>query len=149
MECDSCAIKQLIYRYAQLLDAGDLEGVAGLFSHGRIVAAGQSGDALIEGAAGVLALYRSFTRLYDDDGTPHTLHLTSNVVVTTDADRAAASAQSCAVVFQAVQGFPLQPIIGVRYEDRFENATSGWRFSERRIDTRLTGDLSRHLLKDI
>ncbi|MGB7870672.1 MAG: nuclear transport factor 2 family protein, partial [Mycobacterium sp.] len=29
-------ITNLIYGYAELLDAGDLDGVAGLFAHGRI-----------------------------------------------------------------------------------------------------------------
>jgi hypothetical protein len=51
------------------------------------------------------------------------------------------------MVFQALEEFPLQPIIGVRYHDRFARTGAGWRFAERRIDTRLVGDLSRHLLQ--
>ncbi len=31
MECDVCAIKNLIYRYAELTDHGELDRVAGLF----------------------------------------------------------------------------------------------------------------------
>ncbi|MCB1728893.1 MAG: nuclear transport factor 2 family protein [Pseudomonadales bacterium] len=149
MECASCAIKQLIYQYAHYLDGGDLAAVAGLFSRGKIIAAGGEGDTTIEGAEAVAALYASFTRLYPDDGTPHTLHLTSNIVVDLEDDGAAAGAQSSAVVFQAVDGFPLQPIIGVRYEDRFRKAPGGWYFTERRIDTRLVGDLSKHLLRGV
>jgi len=149
VHCDCCAIKQLIYQYAHHLDAGDLEAVAGLFSRGKIIASAGEGEAVIEGAEAVAGLYASFTRLYPDDGTPHTLHLTSNVVVAVEDDRALASAQSCAVVFQAVDGFPLQPIIGVRYADRFRRTRERWHFTERRIDTRLVGDLSKHLLRGV
>ena len=147
MGCDRCAIKQLIYQYAHYLDAGNFKAVAELFNRGRIIASGQGGEGAVEGAAAVAALYASFTRLYDDDGTPHTLHMTSNVVVEAEDDAEIARAQSYAVVFQAVEGFPLQPVIGVRYHDRFGKTEQGWHFLERRIDTRLVGDLSRHLLR--
>jgi hypothetical protein len=70
------------------------------------------------------------------------------------ADGATATAQSYAVVFQAVDDFPLQPIIGVRYYDTFANDTlaksaGGWRFTERKIESHLFGDLSRHLLQPV
>ena len=145
MSCDHCAIKNLIYQYAHHIDHGDLEAVAAMFGQGRIVAVdGQGGDAHIVGAEAVLALYRSYTRIYDDNATPHTLHMTSNVLVEVEGDRA--SAKSYAMVFQALDSFPLQAIIGVRYYDQFVRAGAGWRFAERRIDTHLVGDLSRHLL---
>ena len=60
-----------------------------------------------------------------------------------------ASSQAYAVVFQAVDGFPLQPIIGVRYYDKFAKSDDGWHFTERRMDSHLFGDLSRHLLQEI
>lgn len=149
MSCDSCAIKNLIYHYAHCLDGGDLEGVASLFLNGRIIAVSEDGSEFpIEGPEAVLALYRSFTRLYEDDGSPHTLHMTSNVLVDIAEGGLTATSKSYALVFQALQGFPLQPIIGVRYFDRFDKGEQqAWRFSERRIDTRLKGDLSRHLLR--
>jgi len=148
MNCDSCDIKALIYRYAQYIDAGDLEGAAALFANGKLVGADAEGrDVEIVGAAAVRALYQSYTRLYEDDGTPHTLHMTSNVVVDMTEGTTMASASSYAVVFQALQNFPLQPIIGVRYYDRFVKLSSEWQFAERRIETYLHGDLSRHLLR--
>ncbi|MEE4146255.1 MAG: nuclear transport factor 2 family protein [Halieaceae bacterium] len=148
MSCDHCAIKNLIYRYAHHIDDGDLEAVAAMFEAGRIVAVdGQGRDTNIVGAGAVLALYRSFTRIYDDNATPHTLHMTSNVLVEVEGD--SATAKSYAMVFQALDTFPLQPVIGVRYRDEFVRAGAGWRFAERRIDTRLVGDLSRHLLQGI
>lgn len=148
MACDSCEIKNLIYRYAHDIDNGDLDAVAAMFADGKIVAVDEEGMGTdIVGAAAVLALYRSFTRIYEDNHTPHTLHMTSNVVVDVAQGAETATAKSYAMVFQALADFPLKPIIGVRYYDQFIRAEGTWRFCERRIDTHLTGDLSRHLLK--
>ena len=65
-------IENLLYTYAERIDAGDLEGVADLFAHGRI---SPSPDAKPEqaviGRDRVLALYQGATRIYDD-GIPHT-----------------------------------------------------------------------------
>jgi 3-phenylpropionate/cinnamic acid dioxygenase small subunit len=150
MQCESCAIKNLIYRYADLIDSGDLDAVAALFAHGRILATGGDGqDSEVIGAEAVNAMYRSFTRIYEDNGTPHTRHVTTNVMVDVDEDGQLASARSSAVVFQALNDFPLQPVIAVRYQDRFEKANGEWRFVERRILSDLFGDLSRHLLRPV
>ena len=150
MQCDSCEIKNLIYRYADAIDRGDLDGVAAMFEHGKIVAMDASGgQADVVGAQAVGAMYRAFTRLYEDDGSPHTLHMTSNVIVSVVEDGATATASSYAVVFQAVSDLPLQPIIGVRYRDCFDRSDQGWRFSERNIESHLLGDLSKHLLQAI
>ncbi len=83
------------------------------------------------------------------DGSPHTMHMTSNVMVDVDEAGATASSRAYAVVFQAVDDFPLQPIIGVRYYDEFTKIEDGWHFTERQIDSHLFGDLSRHLLQKI
>ena len=150
MQCDICAIKNVIYQYADHLDRGDLRGVAAMFKHGRIIAGDANGDeAQVVGEEAVYAMYQSFTRLYSDNGTPHTRHMTSNVMVDVDPGGETASAQAYAVVFQALEDFPLQPIIGVRYYDKFEKSGQGWRFTERRIDSDLLGDLSKHLLQAI
>jgi len=150
MQCDICAIKNVIYQYADYLDRGDLRSVAAMFSHGKILAPNADGtDTQIVGEEAVYAMYSSFTRLYEDNGTPHTKHMTSNVMVDIEPGGAAASAQAYAVVFQSVQGFPLQPIIGVRYYDRFEKVQQGWRFTQRKIESDLFGDLSKHLLQPL
>lgn len=149
MSCESCDIKNLIYRYADYLDRGELDHVASLFHAGKIIArAGNDEDVEIVGAEAVEAMYRSFTRLYEDNGTPHTKHVTTNVIVDVEEGGMCASARSYAVVFQSLEDFPLQPIIGVRYFDRFERVDGSWRFTERRIDSDQFGDLSRHLLQD-
>jgi hypothetical protein len=94
-------------------------------------------------------MYSSFTRLYQDNGSPHTKHMTTNVMVDVDEAGDTASAQAYAVVFQAVDDFPLQPIIGVRYYDKFAKSEDGWHFTERQIVSHLFGDLSRHLLQEV
>ena len=131
MVCPGCAIKNLVYRYD-----GDM-----------VMGTDAGPDRVLTGAAAIGAMYRDFTRIYDDDSSPHTMHMTSNVMVEVADDGAKASASSYAVVFQAVDGFPLQPIIGVRYSDRFERTARGWYFTWRRIEPRLVGDLSHHLLR--
>ena len=84
-------IENLIYAYAERLDAGDLDGVAELFAHGRICGI-ENGppETVFTGDAGVRQMYEMATRLYDD-GTPKTKHNTSNVQI--DVDDAAGTAQ--------------------------------------------------------
>ncbi|MEP5765075.1 MAG: nuclear transport factor 2 family protein [Halieaceae bacterium] len=136
-------IENLIYRYAELIDAGDLEAVAALFTHASIVAPDGS---QCRGYDAVLAMYRDATRIYPDSATPCTQHLTSNLLIEVDEDRA--SADSRFTVFQALPDFPLQAIIAGRYRDRFERVAGCWRFAQREIQPQLFGDLSRHLLFD-
>lgn len=150
MNCDACDIKNLIYRYADYIDRGQLKAVARLFERGRLIAVDGAGDEQeLVGVEAIAAMYAAFTRLYEDDGTPHTQHLTSNVIVEVEEGGQRAAASCYAVVFQALEDFPLQPIIGVRYQDVFEKAGEQWYFASRRIETRLTGDLGQHLLKPV
>jgi hypothetical protein len=139
------AIENLVYAYAERIDGGDFAGVGELFRHGRIQAAP---GVLIEGAEKVQRLYESTTRRYDD-GTPHTRHLTTNVVIEVDESAATASARSCYMVFQQVDGLPLQPIITGRYHDTFQRVDGEWCFDTREMFVDLVGDVSRHLLIDL
>lgn len=150
MPCDNCEIKNIIYQYADHIDRGNLRGAAALFRHGKVIASDDQGqENEIIGEQAVYALFSAFTRLYPDNGTPHTMHMTSNVRVEVDANGDTAGAQAYATVFQAVGEFPLQPIIGVRYQDRFEKVAQGWRFTERRIESQLFGNLGHHLLRPV
>jgi SnoaL-like domain len=135
------AIGSLIHRYAELLDGGDLDGVASLFAHASWGSPGR-GEPL-RGAADVRRGYDGVI-LYED-GTPSTKHVISNVSIEVGDDRTMARARSYFTVLQARPGFPLQPIIAGRYQDEFERVDGTWRFTDRLIVTDLVGDLSRHL----
>lgn len=141
------AIENLVYAYAERIDAGDLSGVAWLFRHGRVEAAP---GMVFEGAEEVRGLYASATRLYED-GTPRTKHVTTNVVVDVDVDDDAerGTARSYYTVFQQTDELPLQPIIAGRYHDTFHRVEGMWCFDTREIHIDLTGDLSHHLLFDL
>lgn len=139
-------IENLLYTYAERIDAGDLEGVADLFSHGRIAAAPDAPPELtFEGRERVLGLYRASTRIYED-GSPHTKHVTTNSIIEVDTASKSASARSYYTVFQQVGDLPLQPIIAGRYHDTFQCIDGRWWFDTRIMFVDLTGDLSRHLL---
>jgi 3-phenylpropionate/cinnamic acid dioxygenase small subunit len=83
-----------------------------------------------------------------DDGTPRTKHVTTNLVIDTDESEGTATARSYYIVFQQLEGFPLQPIIAGRYHDAFARTDGEWRLIERVIFCDLVGDLSLHLTTD-
>lgn len=134
-------ISQPIFEYARLIDEGNFAGVAELFRHGQITTA-QGGA---RGYDEVLAMYTTATRLYEN-GTPQTRHLTTNLDIRQDGDKA--SCQSYFTVMQALPDFPLQAIICGRYCDSLQRVDGHWRFVTREIIPDLFGDLSRHLLID-
>jgi 3-phenylpropionate/cinnamic acid dioxygenase small subunit len=138
-------IENLIYTYAERIDAGDLDGVAALFAHGRIrgMADGPP-ETVFTGAAGVRAMYDMAIHLYAD-GTPKTKHLTTNVRV--DVDDAAGTASSTAnyLVTQATPDLPLQVVVTGRYRDTFHRVDGSWWFDTRIMYVDQTGDTSHHL----
>jgi uncharacterized protein (TIGR02246 family) len=133
------AIRALIHEYAELIDAGELDAVASLFTHGTWSSPGRG--APLRGAGQVRHAYDGVI-LYD--GTPSTKHVISNVTIEVTGDNAA-TARSYFTVLQARPDFPLQPVITGRYHDRFERVDGRWRFADRQIIPDLIGDLSRHL----
>ncbi len=140
-------ITELVYSYAECIDAGDFAGVAELFAEGKLTFEGS--DDVRRGSAEVLALYQATTRRYPD-GTPRTKHVTTNVVVHLDRTSMRAAARSYFTVLQAVPGeLALQPVVAGRYRDRFARGTSGWHFTERHICVDLVGRLDHHLLFDL
>lgn len=141
---DSRLIENLIYTYAERIDAGDLEGVAELFRDGKIVSP-EHGTAF-SGYDEVLGLYQASCRIHEPSRTPLTRHLTSNVIVNVDASGQHAAARACYTVFQATDTLPLQPIISGRYHDSFNKADSGWQFETREMYVDLLGNCSQHLL---
>lgn len=143
---DSCrSIENLIYRYAELIDAGNLDALAALFEHASVGAAGDAQPAV--GSAAVRQMYEHSTRLYPC-GTPRTRHMTTNVQIEVNEQDDYAHSRSCFNVLQQTDELPLQMIISGRYEDEFEKVDGEWRFCKRRMHIDLMGDLSHHLLFD-
>jgi 3-phenylpropionate/cinnamic acid dioxygenase small subunit len=141
-------IENLLYLYAERLDAGDLDGVADLFRHGRIRAPAAPDGAAVEGRDAVRRLYAGATRLYAN-GTPLTRHVTSNVIVEVDEDAGTAATRSVYTVFQRTERLALQPIISGRYHDTFQRIDGRWWFDTRVMFVDLVGDLSQHLLFEL
>ncbi|GAA4482746.1 nuclear transport factor 2 family protein [Rhodococcus olei] len=147
MTTSHCAIANLIGVYAERIDTGDFAGVAELFAHARITSEGT--DQVYAGADEVRGMYEAWTRRYDDNGTPHTKHVTTNLVIDADDDAGTGSCRSYVTVFQATDALRLQPIFAGRYHDRFERTEGIWRFAHRHMITDHVGDLSHHLMQPI
>jgi 3-phenylpropionate/cinnamic acid dioxygenase small subunit len=137
------AVTALVHAYAELLDAGDLDGVARLFD--RAVWRSPQHP---EGLRGVEAIRRVYAgvRLYD--GSPRTKHLISNLVVDVDEGAGSASSQCSFTVLHGVDMLSAQPVLGGRYRDAFARDPgddgAGWHFTERATLVDLTGELSGH-----
>lgn len=140
---DHVAITNLVLRYAELIDAGDYEGIGAHFGDAVITADGT--DHETRGAAAITAMYHASTRLYEN-GTPLTKHVTTNLLIEVADDGATATCRSYYTVFQKTAAAPLQPIIAGRYHDQFAQRDEHWRFTRRHMIVDLIGDLSRHLL---
>ncbi|MDN4162962.1 nuclear transport factor 2 family protein [Nocardioides abyssi] len=132
------AIENLIYVYAERVDAGDLDGVAALFEHGSVVSH--------EGPAAVKEMYAATVRLHEPSGRPLSHHVVSNPIVEVDEHAGTATCRSRFTVVQATPDLPLQVVAAGRYVDTFHRVDGTWWFATREMRLDLTGDLSHHLL---
>jgi hypothetical protein len=138
---DESQVAALVYRYPDLIDAGDFEGIGELFAHAVL----RSGDSAIRGGDELVAMLKRLVRTYEG-GRTSTKHVVTNLVVEVAPDRRTATAKSYVTVLQArPPEFPLQTIASNRHFDRFERAEGGWRFVERVDVQDLAGDMSRHI----
>ncbi len=141
------AVTQLIYTYAERIDEGDFAGVAELFEHATLTFEG-FGDA-VTGRDAIEKLYTRSTRRYED-GTPHTKHVMTNVLVDVDDDGQRAASRSYFTVLQAVPGeLALQPVIAGRYRHTYGWVESQWRVETMHVMIDLVGDLGHHMLFDL
>ncbi|HET7742349.1 MAG TPA: nuclear transport factor 2 family protein [Mycobacterium sp.] len=133
------AVTDLLYRYAELIDAGDFDGVGELLGRGNFMG--------VSGASSIAKLFATTTRRFPDHGnTPRTRHLVQNPIVDVNGDVATSRSTFCVV--QGTETVPLQPIVVGRYADTFARDESGWYFTERKVDVELVGDVSAHLMID-
>ena len=145
MSTDKLEITELLYRYAELIDAGDFDGVGALLARSTF---GGSGPQGVSGADNIAKLFAATTRRYPEQGNaPRTRHLVLNPVVEVNADGTAA-ARSTFCVMQDTETVPIQPIVVGRYYDRFGRDDGGWHFTERKVEIQMIGDVSAHLMVD-
>jgi len=142
-------IENLLHTYAERIDAGDLDGVAELFTHGCILPSPDAAQAVtFKGRTQVRRMYEAATRLYED-GTPRTKHVTTNAIIEVDDGAGAGTARSYYTVFQQTDALPLQPIICGRYHDTFRQRDGRWWFDTRTMFVDLIGNVSHHLLYEL
>lgn len=145
---DKLEVTELLYRYAELIDAGDFDGVGQLL--GRATFGGPASGS-VSGAQTIAKLFAHTTRRFPDhDNRTRTRHLVLNPIIELDGDRAEARSTFCVVqhVPDGPSPVPLQPIVVGRYFDTFARDDEGWHFTERKVDVEMVGDVSAHLNVD-
>ena len=130
---DYFEIRNLVHRYANLLDCGDAEKAGALFEEARFYVEGQSEPFSTPGRNAMAHVFREWIGFFPQvAGRPNTRHVTTNCVIEADGpDRA--RAQSYVFVFQSGAQRLLEPAAGALYRDRFVKIGGRWRFSERRL----------------
>ena len=145
MSTDKLEITELLYRYAELIDAGDFDGVGRLLARSTF---GGPASGSVSGADNIAKLFAMTTRRYPEHGnTPRTRHLVLNPVVELSGDGTAAT-RSTFCVMQDTETVSIQPIVVGRYYDAFARDDQGWYFTERKVDIQMIGDVSAHLVVD-
>jgi 3-phenylpropionate/cinnamic acid dioxygenase small subunit len=146
---DKLDVTELLYRYAELIDAGDFDGVGALLSRSTF---GGPASGSVSGAENIAKLFAMTTRRYPDHGnTPRTRHLVLNPIVeisTKIGPERTATSRSTFCVIQDTETVTLQPIVVGRYFDAFSCDDAGWYFTERKVEVQMVGDVSAHLMVD-
>lgn len=139
---DEVEITNLVYRYAEHIDNGDLASAASLFRNARVLVHKDSEPLTSEE---LLALWESKIIIYPD-GTPKTKHLITNPIVHVDREKGTATCRSYYTVTQATDSFPLQVIASGRYHDEFVSIDGKWHFAFRDYSLHdAVGDMSHHV----
>lgn len=137
---DEREIVNLLFRYAELVDAGDFDGVSALFADAEVFMGGPDRPAVPGPMVG--EVMKKFVLLHD--GVPLTKHVVTNTILEADGDSHVA-ARSYFTVTQCVPGrLPMQIVASGRYHDRFVRSDR-WRFARRTILVDHHGDTSYHL----
>jgi hypothetical protein len=135
-------ITNLLYRYNENIDQGNLAGAAGMFKDAKLKLRGY--DELQDGTA-VLPMLQKFVIIYPD-GTPKTKHIVTNPIIEIDEKAGTANTRSQYTVFQATEAIPMQVIAAGSYHDSFERIDGQWRFSYRDYTLfNMAGNISGHL----
>ena len=138
-------IPNLLYRYADLMDAGRFDDAAELFDHGCIVSNGKE----IRGRSAIAEFWRSFIKLHDNEMT-NTRHLITNPQIEISEDGTRATGKSQWTGLQKKTDGTLTIVGTGRYRDEFAVIDGEWRFTRReyaKVD--FWGEVSEHLKVDV
>lgn len=135
-------IANLLYRYTEFIDNGNLVGAAEMFKDAKVKLRGHDG---FQSGAEVLPMLKHFVIIYPD-GTPRTKHVVTNPIIEIDEDANKADTRSQYTVFQATEDIPMQVIAAGSYHDSFERVDGKWRFSYRDYTLfNMAGNITGHL----
>jgi 3-phenylpropionate/cinnamic acid dioxygenase small subunit len=124
------AISELLFLYAELLDAGDLTGVGQLFANAVVRFADI--DLELRGAEAFTKFYEIAPRHHLAPGLrPLNKHVISNIIVAFDETGDRAKTKSYYSVFRKNGETPPEIISCGRYHDEFERVDGKWRFVSR------------------
>jgi ketosteroid isomerase-like protein len=142
MSSDHWEISDLIARYAELLNLGQIEELGELFRHGWISSA--TNDDVYEGTEAVIGMYRK--SVVFPEKLPDTLLFTSNLQLHIEGDAAKGKAYFLGM-HQTAGG--VAAVIAGRYHDEFRRIDRRWWFHHRHMIPDLAGDLSSHLTEPL
>jgi hypothetical protein len=130
---DYFKIQNLIYRYPDLLDRGNLDQASALFEHAEFHLEGQPEPLSRPGQNRMTQVFQEWIRLFAQrGGRPDTRHVTSKLIIEKDGLNSAI-AQSYVVVVQSDGTMSIQTVMGAAYCDKFEKIQGHWRFAEWRL----------------
>ena len=128
------AIRELMARYAQALDACRFADVAACFA--------PDGEwttdyGAAHGPAEVEAFIRGIVPVKGEG--PQRKHYITNIIITVEGDRAGAVSDYL-IIRESENG--LIPVMGGTYRDRFVRTPAGWRFSRKELVHDIKGDMA-------
>ena len=138
VEDDRGAIQNLLARYCQVYDDGDLAAYAALFEGATID--GPLGQ--LNGSQEVFDRQTQTCVMYD--GIPRTRHCITNVSIEIADDALTARASCYVTIIQQTPELPLQPIFVGQYRDELKKVRGEWRFHHREAVPFLVGDTTHH-----
>src|SRR5580704_13133650 len=130
---DALAITNLLYTYAERIDAGDFAGVSALFEHAVV----QIRTNIMKGSE--LGTFLQGRLKQHEAGALCVKHVVTNPIIKIAEDGASAEARSYFTDLQATPLVPLQVIAAGRYYDTFQKVEGNWHFTGRNFMLELRG----------
>jgi len=138
-------IRNLLFRYCEMIDAGDVDGLVELFADAVLSGFGATRE--WRGRDEIRAMYSGGDRRERTSGGRATKHITTNALIEVDESTGTATSRSYWVLLVSTSpDEPIRPILAGRYHDTFACIDDRWRFARREYLVDLTGAESSALL---